>query len=77
MDRLAAVAAGTAFAGLTEEEVRSDISSICGAGEGGASRQGAADEASRRRAGQLGVPGSEGMASYAEILETEADRRCP
>lgn len=78
MGQLASITAGTAFGGLTEEEVRSDISSICGAGEGGGSRQGAAGEAARRRAGQLGVPGSsEGIASYAELLETEADRRCP
>jgi len=78
MDRLASETAGTAFAGLTEDEVRSDISGICGAGEGGASRQGAATEAARLRAGQLGVPeSSEGTASYAELLETESTRRCP
>lgn len=78
MDQLASITAGSAFGDLTEEEVRSDISSICGAGEGGGSRQGAAGATARRRAGQLGVPeSSEGMASYAELLETEADRRCP
>lgn len=78
MDQLASLTAGSAFGDLTEEEVRSDISSICGAGEGGGSRQGAAGATARKRAGQLGVPeSSEGIASYAELLETEADRRCP
>ena len=78
MDRLASEAAGTPFAGLTEDEVRSDISGICGAGEGGASRQGAATEAARLRADRLGVSGSApGVASYAQLLETEANRRCP
>ena len=42
MDHLASETAGTPFAGLTEDEVRSDISDICGAGEGGASRRGPA-----------------------------------
>lgn len=78
MDQLASITAGSAFGGLTEEEVRSDISSICGAGEGGGSRQGAAGAAARQRADRLGIPGSsEGITSYAELLETEADRRCP
>ena len=78
MDRLASITSGSAFGGLTEEEVRSDISSICGAGEGGGARQGAAGAAARQRAGQLGVPeSSEGIDSYAELLEIEAARRCP
>ena len=78
MDRVASSTAGTPFAGLTEDEVRSDISGICGAGEGGASRLGAATEAARLRADRLGVSESApGVASYAQLLETEADRRCP
>ena len=78
LDRLASEMAGTPFAGLTEDEVRSDISDICGAGEGGASRRGPATEAARLRADRLGVSGSApGVASYAQLLETEADRRCP
>lgn len=78
MDRVASRTAGTPFAGLTEDEVRSDISDICGAGEGGASRRGPATEAARLRADRLGVSGSApGVASYAQLLETEADRRCP
>ena len=78
MDRLASETAGTPFAGLTEDEVRSDISDICGAGEGGASRRGPAAEAARLRADRLDVSGSApGVASYAQLLETEADRRCP
>ena len=78
MDRVASSTAGTPFAGLTEDEVRSDISDICGAGEGGASRRGPATEAARLRADRLGVSGSApGVASYAQLLETEADRRCP
>lgn len=78
MDRLASSTAGTPFADLTEDEVRSDISDICGAGEGGASRLGAATEEARLRADRLGVSGSApGVASYAQLLETEADRRCP
>ncbi len=78
MERLASETAGTPFAGLTEDEVRSDISDICGAGEGGASRRGPATEAARLRADRLGVSGSApGVASYAQLLETEADRRCP
>ncbi|MDE0138038.1 MAG: hypothetical protein OXM57_12250 [bacterium] len=78
MDRLASSTAGTPFAGLTEDEVRSDISDICGAGEGGASRQGPAAETARLRADRLGVSESApGVDSYAQLLETEADRRCP
>ena len=78
MERLASEAAGTPFAGLTEDEVRSDISGICGAGEGGASRQGPAAEAARLRAERLGMSESApGVASYAQLLETEAGRRCP
>ncbi|MCE2529807.1 MAG: hypothetical protein J4G11_08055 [Acidimicrobiia bacterium] len=78
MDRLAAGTAGTPFAGLTEDKVRSDISDICGAGEGGASRRGAAAEAARLRVVRLGLSGSApGTASYAQLLETEAERRCP
>ena len=78
MERLASETAGTPFAGLTEDEVRSDISDICGAGEGGASRRGPAAEAARLRAARLGVSESApGVTSYAQLLETEADRRCP
>lgn len=78
MDHLASRAEGTPFADLTEEEVRSDISDICGAGEGGASRRGAAAEAARLRAARMGVEGSTpGAASYAQLLETEAAHRCP
>ncbi|MXZ68822.1 MAG: hypothetical protein F4Z17_07585 [Acidimicrobiia bacterium] len=77
MDRLASETTGTAFAGLTEDEVRSDISGICGAGEGGASRQGAAAEMARHRATRMEMDQSApGVASYAQLLETEADRRC-
>lgn len=78
MERLASETAGTPFVGLTEDEVRSDISGICGTGEGGASRRGPAAEAARLRAERLGVSESApGVASYAQLLETEADRRCP
>lgn len=78
MDRLGSTMAGTAFAVLTEEDVRSDISDICGAGEGGASRRGAADETAGLRAVRLEVPESAPeVASYAQLLEPEADRRCP
>ena len=78
MQRLASRMAGTAFAGLTEEDLRSDISGICGAGEGGASRLGAASDAAGARATYLEVPGSAPeVASYAQLLESEAERRCP
>ena len=78
MDHLASTMAGTAFADLTEEEVRADISDICGAGEGGASRLGAASDAARARATYLKVPGSAPeVASYAQLLESQAERRCP
>ena len=78
MDDLASRTEGTPFADLTEDEVRSDISDICGAGEGGASRRGAATELARLRATRIGVDGAApGAASYAQLLETEADRRCP
>lgn len=77
VDRLASSTAGTPFADLTEDEVRSDISGICGAGEGGASRQGAAAEMARLRATRMEMDQSApGAASYAQLLETEADRHC-
>ena len=76
-DLLASTAGGTAFAGITEEELLSDIGETCDAWEGNTSRGDAAARVAGDRAHLLGVPESAAvLESYTQLLETSADQRC-
>jgi len=77
IDQLQSAAGGTAFADVSEDQLLSDIRTICETWKGDTSLEDAAARVSHARAELLGVSESEpGMAAYTQLLETSADQRC-
>lgn len=77
MDQLAAAVDGTAFSDISEDQLLSDIRSVCEEWKGDASLEVVTAKVSVARADLLGVPEPQsGLAAYAGLLESSAEARC-
>lgn len=77
MDQLAKAVDGTPFAGISEDQLLSDIGAVCAAWEGATTLEDATAQVSLARSEQLGVSESEpGPPGYSRFLHANADRRC-
>ena len=77
MDQMASEVGGTAFAEISEDQLLSDIRSVCETWKGATSLEDASARASLARSELLGLSESEpGLAAYTRLLHTSAERRC-
>ena len=77
IDQLQSTAGGTAFADVSEDQLQSDIRTICETWKGDTSLEDAAARVSLARSEMLGASQSEpGLAAYTRLLKTLADQRC-